>query len=99
MFDLTTRGEIAFLRLNRPEVRNAIPLAGWTQLGDRVEEGVSAGARTLVLAVSPTALFAPVRTCRTSAFLPVTRPPEPASGWRSGPAWIGFAMQQFRRSQ
>jgi enoyl-CoA hydratase/carnithine racemase len=50
MFDLTTRDEIAFLRLDRPEVRNAIPIGGWSRLGDRVEEATSGGARTLILA-------------------------------------------------
>jgi enoyl-CoA hydratase/carnithine racemase len=57
MFELTIRGEIAILRLDRPEVRNAIPLAGWAELGDRVEEATSTGARTLILAGIPDGAF------------------------------------------
>lgn len=57
MFDLTIRGEIAILRLDRPAVRNAIPLGGWTELGDRVEEATATGARTLILAGIPDGAF------------------------------------------
>jgi enoyl-CoA hydratase/carnithine racemase len=58
MFNLTLRGgEIAILRLDRPEVRNAIPLAGWGNLGDRVEEAAGAGARALILAGIPDGAF------------------------------------------
>ena len=57
MFNLMIRGEIAFLRLDRPEVRNAIPLSGWGQLGDRVEQAAEAGARALILAGLPEGAF------------------------------------------
>ncbi|HEX8442949.1 MAG TPA: enoyl-CoA hydratase-related protein [Allosphingosinicella sp.] len=58
MFELTLRGgEIAILRLDRPEVRNAIPLAGWAELEERVEEATAAGARALILAGVPDGAF------------------------------------------
>ncbi len=57
MFDLNIRGEIAILRLDRPEVRNAIPLPGWAELGDRVEEATAHGARALILAGIPDGAF------------------------------------------
>ena len=57
MFDLTIRADIAILRLNRPEVRNAIPVHGWGQLGDRVEEAVAEQARVLLLSGIPDGAF------------------------------------------
>jgi enoyl-CoA hydratase/carnithine racemase len=38
MFELSFDGEIARLRLRRPEARNAITLAGWGELAARIEE-------------------------------------------------------------
>lgn len=50
MFDLSFEGQSATLRMLRPETRNAIPLAGWSELADRSEEAVRQGARLLKLA-------------------------------------------------
>jgi enoyl-CoA hydratase/carnithine racemase len=57
MFEQTIRGDIAILRLSRPEVRNAIPIGGWTELGDRVETLVGSGARALIVAGVPDGAF------------------------------------------
>ncbi|HEX8401143.1 MAG TPA: enoyl-CoA hydratase-related protein [Allosphingosinicella sp.] len=57
MFDLIVRGDIAILRLDRPEVRNAVPLGGWGELGDGVDKAVAAGARVLILAGIPDGAF------------------------------------------
>lgn len=57
MFEQTLRGEIAVLRLHRPEVRNAVPLGGWTELGDRVETLIAEGARALIVAGVPDGAF------------------------------------------
>jgi enoyl-CoA hydratase/carnithine racemase len=48
MFELRIENEVARLTLRRPEARNAIPLAGWDALGERIRE--AEGARALVLA-------------------------------------------------
>jgi enoyl-CoA hydratase/carnithine racemase len=58
MFDLDLSGAVARLTLDRPEARNAIPLAGWRELAARVREAEAAGARALVLAGSPAAFCA-----------------------------------------
>jgi enoyl-CoA hydratase/carnithine racemase len=58
MFALDLTGPVARLTLDRPEARNAIPLAGWRDLAARVREAEAAGARALVLAGSPTAFCA-----------------------------------------
>ncbi|MGZ8285988.1 MAG: enoyl-CoA hydratase/isomerase family protein [Allosphingosinicella sp.] len=50
MFLLTLDGAVARLRLNRPEARNAIPVAGWAELGKACAEAAAGGARLLVLA-------------------------------------------------
>jgi len=42
MFELAHEGGLARLTLNRPQVRNAIPLAGWDQLAQRVAQAASA---------------------------------------------------------
>jgi enoyl-CoA hydratase/carnithine racemase len=47
MFDLVIDAGIARLTLDRPEARNAIPVAGWDRLAERVAE--AAGARLLML--------------------------------------------------
>lgn len=57
MFELSIDGRIARLRMNRPEVRNAIGLEGWRSLGDRSEEAARAGASVLILAGEPGAAF------------------------------------------
>lgn len=49
MFELTSHDESAILRLNRPEVRNAIPLDGWAELAEHVDRAVAAGPRVLLL--------------------------------------------------
>jgi enoyl-CoA hydratase/carnithine racemase len=48
MFELETDGDVARLRLARPEVRNAIPLAGWDLLAGKVAEAAAA-ARLIVV--------------------------------------------------
>jgi len=49
MFELSSEGEVARLRLARPEARNAIPVAGWHDLASRVAEAAEGGARLLLI--------------------------------------------------
>lgn len=49
MFRLDLQGDIARLTLDRPEARNAIPLAGWDDLRARLEEAVRTDRRLLVV--------------------------------------------------
>jgi enoyl-CoA hydratase/carnithine racemase len=49
MFELTLDGAVARLGLDRPEARNAIPVAGWALLSHRCGEAARAGARLLIL--------------------------------------------------
>ena len=98
MFNLTIRGEVAILRLDRPEVRNAIPLTGWAELGDRVEEATAAGVKAVILAGIPDGafcagadiadfgLFASDEDARARAF-----------AWRSAPGSTGSAMRRSPR--
>jgi enoyl-CoA hydratase/carnithine racemase len=58
MFALDLSGAVARLTLDRPEARNAIPLAGWRDLAARVRDAEASGARALVLAGSPSAFCA-----------------------------------------
>jgi enoyl-CoA hydratase/carnithine racemase len=58
MFDLDLSGPVARLTLERPEARNAIPLAGWRELAAKMREAEAAGARALVLAGSQAAFCA-----------------------------------------
>ena len=50
MFDLDLAEGIARLALNRPEARNAVPVAGWAQLAGKAEEAAASGGRVLLLA-------------------------------------------------
>lgn len=50
MFDLKPEGAVAWLRLDRPEARNAIPAAGWAQLARKCKEASQSGARLLIVA-------------------------------------------------
>jgi enoyl-CoA hydratase/carnithine racemase len=47
MFELERDGGVARIRLERPEVRNAIPLAGWDELAEKVAE--ASAARLIVV--------------------------------------------------
>lgn len=58
MFELSTDGPIARLRLDRPEARNAIPVEGWPLLAHRCGEALRSGARLLVLTGSDQAFCA-----------------------------------------
>jgi enoyl-CoA hydratase len=49
MFELSFEGDLARLRLARPEARNAIPVAGWQTLARRVAEAAEGGARLLLI--------------------------------------------------
>jgi enoyl-CoA hydratase/carnithine racemase len=49
MFTLSFDGDLARLLLDRPEVRNAIPLHGWDMLGERVAEVARSDARLLIV--------------------------------------------------
>jgi enoyl-CoA hydratase/carnithine racemase len=49
MFDLTLDGQVARLRLDRPEARNAIPVQSWALLAHRCGEAIRSGARLLIL--------------------------------------------------
>jgi enoyl-CoA hydratase/carnithine racemase len=50
MFALSFEGDVGRLRLSRPEVRNAIPVAAWQALAEQVAEAVARGARLLLIA-------------------------------------------------
>ncbi|MBA3677226.1 MAG: enoyl-CoA hydratase/isomerase family protein [Sphingosinicella sp.] len=56
MFDLQIDGPIARLALQRPEARNAIPLAGWAELGATAQKA-GAEARILILSGMPGGVF------------------------------------------
>lgn len=58
MFALELEGNAARLRLERPEVRNAIPCAGWDALASCVEEAKRGGARLLLVEGSAEAFCA-----------------------------------------
>jgi len=49
MFHLTIEGDVARLRLGRPQVRNAIPAEGWRDLQALVEGSTVRAARLLVI--------------------------------------------------
>ena len=49
MFRLAHEGPIARLTLDRPEARNAIPVAGWDALADRLGEVEKSDARLLIV--------------------------------------------------
>ncbi|HEX8450328.1 MAG TPA: enoyl-CoA hydratase/isomerase family protein [Allosphingosinicella sp.] len=49
MFELTLDGAAARLRLDRPEARNAIPVAGWADLADACAKAEAVGAPVLIL--------------------------------------------------
>src|SRR6185436_7237552 len=49
VFDLGHHGDIARLTLDRREARNAIPAAGWDELGDRVTDIGRSDARVLIV--------------------------------------------------
>ena len=55
MFDLRIEQEVAWLRIGRPDARNAIPLDGWDRLAEAVAE--AAGARALILTGEPGGTF------------------------------------------
>jgi enoyl-CoA hydratase/carnithine racemase len=50
MFDIILDGPVARLTLNRPDVRNAIPAAGWRELAEIVGAVAATDARLLVAA-------------------------------------------------
>ena len=50
MIQIGIEGGLARLTLTRPEVRNAIPLAGWDAIAGAVGEAVESGARAIMLA-------------------------------------------------
>ncbi|HYJ30306.1 MAG TPA: enoyl-CoA hydratase/isomerase family protein [Allosphingosinicella sp.] len=50
MIGIRIDGEVARLTLARPEVRNAIPLAGWDAIAACIDEAVGSSARAIVLA-------------------------------------------------
>ena len=49
MFELGRQGDIARLTLDRREARNAIPAAGWDELGDRIVDIGRSEARVLIV--------------------------------------------------
>ena len=49
MFHLTIDAGVARLVLSRPEARNAIPVAGWLELAERIEQARRGGAGLLVV--------------------------------------------------
>ncbi len=48
MFELETGSGVARLTLARPEARNAVPVAGWRELADRVAEAERVAVRLWV---------------------------------------------------
>lgn len=50
MFRLDLDGGVARLTLDRPEARNAVPLAGWDELRARLDEAARADAQLLLVA-------------------------------------------------
>ena len=58
MFDLAFIGAVATLTLNRPAARNAIPAAGWRELGKVVERAAAQEPRLLILRGAGTAFCA-----------------------------------------
>jgi len=57
MFDLSVEGSVARLALARPEVRNAIPLGGWSELASTAQSAVESGAKVLLLSGEPGGAF------------------------------------------
>ena len=57
MFDLTFTEDIARLRINRAEARNAVPLAGWGGLEAALTQVETSGARVLVVSGVPGGAF------------------------------------------
>lgn len=57
MFDLAQDGRIARISLNRPEARNAIPIADWPGLADMAERAVADGARVVIIRSAVTSIF------------------------------------------
>ena len=49
MFRLAREGDVARLTLDRPEARNAIPLAGWPRLSEMIGEVERSDARLLIV--------------------------------------------------
>ena len=58
MFNLVINSGVARLTLDRPEARNAIPVAQWRPLGAAAREAEAGGARLLVLQGAGTAFCA-----------------------------------------
>jgi len=57
MFELALDEDIARLRLNRPEARNAIPLHGWRALSQALDQAEQTGARLILLSGVPRGAF------------------------------------------
>lgn len=57
MFELQIDEDIAWLRMNRPEARNAIPVSCWANLEEQVVAAERAGARLLLLGGIPNGAF------------------------------------------
>lgn len=57
MFELSSTGPVATLRLDRPEARNAIPLDGWRAIAATAEGAAANGARVLILCGQPQGAF------------------------------------------
>ena len=49
VFDLGHKGDVAYLTLDRPEARNAIPASGWADLAERLDDVGSSDARVLIV--------------------------------------------------
>lgn len=71
MFDLSQTGRIARLSLNRPEARNAIPIAAWGDLADAADRAVRGGARVLIVGSAVAGVFSAGADLRELETLPV----------------------------
>lgn len=57
MFELNVIDGVARLALDRPDARNAVPLAGWAALAAKAKEAVAAGAHLLIVSGVPGGTF------------------------------------------
>ena len=79
MLDFALADGIARLTLNRPETRNAIPVAGWDAIADAAGRAAGEGARLLILAARGTAFSAGADISEFGAF---RSDPAAAAGFR-----------------
>ena len=90
MFELGHRDDVAWLTLDRPEARNAIPSAGWAELAARLDDVERSGARVLILRSAGDAFCA---GADLGDFPAMQGSPESCAGFRQG---IRAALDRLR---